>query len=84
MVPSTEGETLQCDESYTFMTECFFMTHYCLRLGFRVMHERLVKLNQEVHRIQQVYQDIAQQGGEPETIDRLKENMEKGDERNFF
>lgn len=83
MVPTAEGSTsLQCESTYTFRTECFFMTHYCLHIGFRVLHERLVKLNQEVHRIQQVYQDIARQSlGGSDAVDRLKEDMERGQQQ---
>lgn len=32
--------------SYSFITEIFFLTHRALDLGFRVCSERLVRLNQ--------------------------------------
>lgn len=79
MVPTTVYDTAATLEtSYTFATECFFMTHYTLRLGFRVLHERLVQLNRELHRIQELYRDISQQGvAETEPAQRLKDDMER-------
>lgn len=64
---------------YNFPTECFFATHRALTLGFHVVHERLVKLSQELGRIQRVYEEARIQGGESsDVVQRIKENMDKG------
>ncbi len=81
LIPATEGrenEQPKAEDSYNFVTECFFMTHYCLSLGFHVVNERFMRLNQDLHRIQEVYQDIVRQGVENSTAgQRIKEEMEK-------
>ena len=47
--------------------------------GIHVVLERFMKLNQELHRVQAVYQDIMRQGGEASDPGRrIKEQMEKG------
>ena len=44
-----------------------------------VVLERLMKLNQELHRIQAIYQDVVRQGGEDSNTGvRIKQQMEKG------
>ena len=56
------------------------MTHFCLRLGFRALHERFTKRNQELHRTRQLYEELARapQGGEVnETFQQIKEDMER-------
>ena len=79
MVPASADESpATLEPSYTFATECFFMTHHTLALGFRVLHERLVQLNRELHRIQDVYRDVTQQGAsDSEPAQRLKDDMER-------
>jgi len=79
MIPtSADASPATLESSYTFATECFFMTHYTLGLGFRVLHERLVQLNRELHRIQEVYRDITQQGAaDSEPAQQLKDDMER-------
>ena len=77
--PDRENEQPQLESSYNFISECFFMCHYCLHLGFHTVHERFLKLNQDLHRIQSVYTDIVSQGGEnSDTGVRIKEQMETG------
>jgi len=80
MVPSNADESpAVLEPSYTFATECFFMTHYTLGLGFRVLHERLLQLNRELRRIQEVFNDISRQGAaDSEPAQRLKDDMERG------
>jgi len=54
------------------------MAHYTLSIGFRVLHERLVQLNRELHRVQDVYRDVIQQGAaDSEPAQRLKDDMER-------
>ena len=55
------------------------MTHHCIHLGLHVVNEKFLKLNQELHRIQGLYSDILQGGGESSDMGaRIKEQMEKG------
>ena len=80
MIPtgSDESPAAELDSSYSFVTECFFMAHYTLSIGFRVLHERLVQLNRELHRVQDVYRDVIQQGAaDSEPAQRLKDDMER-------
>jgi len=83
LVPTDADEPpAELEPSYTFSTECFFMTHYTLSLGFRVLHERLVQLNRELHRIQEVYRDVSQQAAaDAEPAQRLKDDMERSQSR---
>lgn len=41
---------------YTFITECFFMTHSALELGVKACLDRLMNLNQEIGRMQELMQ----------------------------
>ena len=76
--PDNENERLKPEESYNFISECFYMTQYCLKLGFYVVHERFRKLNQELARIQQAYQDVQRAGAASTDVGmRIKEQMEK-------
>ncbi len=52
------------------------MCHYCLNLSFHVLHEKLLKLNEQLHRMQGVIRDVNSMPG-PQA-DRIKEQMEKG------
>jgi len=83
MIPtSADGPAAMLDSSYTFATECFFMTHYTLNVGFRVLHDRLVQLNRELHRIQAVYRDISQHAA-PDS-QRLRDDMERSQSSRSF
>eukprot|EP00095_Tigriopus_kingsejongensis_P000903 maker-scaffold186_size273091-snap-gene-0.14 protein:Tk00903 transcript:maker-scaffold186_size273091-snap-gene-0.14-mRNA-1 annotation:"ubiquitin conjugation factor e4 a-like" len=76
LVPRAEGENDQnlVDEPINFISNIFFMTHKCLDLGFRVVQEKFVKLNQELNRHQQLYREA--QGSNPEAIAPIKTRMD--------
>lgn len=77
--PEGENEALVAEDTYNFISECFHMTHFTLHLGFHVAHERVIKLNQELYRVQNAYRNMAAQGMEnSEHGQRLRENMEMG------
>ena len=64
-----------------FDKNAFFIKQvYCISsTGMHVVLERLMKLNQELHRIQAIYQDVVRQGGEDSNTGvRIKQQMEKG------
>ncbi|XP_053669699.1 ubiquitin conjugation factor E4 A [Anopheles nili] len=50
-------------ERYNFVTECFFMTHKAIDLGFRVCIEKFFRMNRELHRLQTMYYDMVAQNG---------------------
>uniref|UniRef100_A0A224ZB65 Ubiquitin conjugation factor E4 A n=1 Tax=Rhipicephalus zambeziensis TaxID=60191 RepID=A0A224ZB65_9ACAR len=80
LVPREEGESATMpNTSFNFPTECFFACHRVLSLGFRVVHERLARLSQDLNRVRRVYEETRAQGGESSEVGRrLQENMEKG------
>ncbi|XP_013783163.1 ubiquitin conjugation factor E4 A-like isoform X1 [Limulus polyphemus] len=80
LVPSSENQAVlvKCD-SFNFSTEVFYATHCAIDLGFKVVHERLVKLNQHLAQIQGFYEDARLQGGNSsDAVQRLQEKMERG------
>ena len=77
-LPEGENERLSPEPTYNFLSECFYMTHFAIKLGFHVVHERFLKLNQELARIQRAYQDIVRAGQEGSEIGvKIKDLMEK-------
>lgn len=62
--------------SYSFVTECFFMCHRSIDLGFRVNVDKLVRLNQDLGRLERAYNDALSQGGASnDLVDTLKERL---------
>ena len=57
LVPAAEGEEERVPNtsSFNFITDIFFLAHKCLDLGFRVVQEKFIKLNQELNRTQELY-----------------------------
>ena len=72
LLPSTEEEKENdsVPDQYNFVTDIFFLAHKSLDLGFRVCHEKFVKMNQELGRLQQ--------GKHPKT------NLAARDKKQFF
>ncbi|XP_071033652.1 ubiquitin conjugation factor E4 A [Parasteatoda tepidariorum] len=78
LLPRDEPMTVE-DVKYNFISEIFFATHYAFWIGFHVVYDRILKLNQELVRTQRLYEEARSQGGESsEIVQRIKENMEKG------
>lgn len=63
LLPVEENETRLEADKYNFVTECFFMTHKAIDLGFRVCIEKFFRMNRELHRLQGAYQDTLAGGG---------------------
>lgn len=63
LLPCQEGIERIVAEKYNFVTECFFMTHKAIDLGYRVCIEKLIRMSREVHQLQAAHQDAAFQGG---------------------
>lgn len=80
LITLPENQTLPDEETYSFVTECFFLCHQAINLGFHCVHEKFMKINQELHRIQRAYQDAAQEYPDDSQEPRrsLKAHMENG------
>ena len=63
LIPSAEGTLRPSSETYGFVSECFYVAHKALDLGFRVTYEHLMRLNQDLARTQRAYIDVQNQGG---------------------
>ncbi|XP_052870320.1 ubiquitin conjugation factor E4 A [Anopheles cruzii] len=57
-----EEQRLEADK-YNFVTECFFMTHKAIDLGYRVCIEKFFRSNRELHRLQTMYHETILQNG---------------------
>ncbi|XP_068981426.1 ubiquitin conjugation factor E4 A [Bombus flavifrons] len=75
LIPMSEGGARPVAKTFGFTTECFFLTHRALDLGYRVVLDKLLRTNQDLVRIQRVYQD-AQNGGRSEIFDIITQRME--------
>lgn len=79
LIPNEETQSPPMEEHYNFITECFFLTHQCIHMSFHTVHEKFLKLNQELHRVQRLYNEVRGQGNdEMEPVRSIKRQMEKG------
>ncbi|XP_052772600.1 ubiquitin conjugation factor E4 A-like isoform X2 [Mya arenaria] len=80
LIPLGENETIAEDKNFNFITECFFLTHQAINQGFHAVHEKFLKMNQELHQIQQAYDALRAQGAGQDDVNvtRYKAFMEKG------
>ncbi|XP_021027472.1 ubiquitin conjugation factor E4 A isoform X3 [Mus caroli] len=62
-------------QSYNLVTENLALTEYTLYLGFHRLHDQMVKINQNLHRLQVAWRD-AQQSSSP-AADNLREQFER-------
>ncbi|EFN84625.1 ubiquitin conjugation factor E4 A [Harpegnathos saltator] len=75
LIPIPEGESRPTADSFGFITECFFLTHRALDLGYRVILDKFLRTNQDLARIQRTYND-ARTGGSSEVLDLITQRME--------
>lgn len=62
--------------NYNFVTESFFMNHRSYDLSFRVSVDKLVRLNQDLVRLERAYNDaMGQAGGLSDVVDTMKERL---------
>ncbi|KAL4240196.1 Ubiquitin conjugation factor E4 A [Mactra antiquata] len=79
LIPLEDGDNVQQnDDSYNFITECFYLCHQAINQGFHAVHEKYLKINQELHRIQRTYEDIRQRNDDAEVMRAIKMQMDKG------
>ncbi|KAM6158861.1 ubiquitin conjugation factor E4 A isoform 2-T2 [Rhynchocyon petersi] len=62
-------------QNYNLVTENLVLTEYTLYLGFHRLHDQMVKINQNLHRLQVAWRD-AQQSSSP-AADSLREQFER-------
>lgn len=62
-------------QNYNLVTENLVLTEYTLYLGFHRLHDQMVKINQNLHRLQVAWRD-AQQSSNP-AADNLREQFER-------
>lgn len=82
LIPLEENVSMKEDDNYTFITECFFLCHQAINQGFHAIHEKFLKINQDLHRIQRAYQDMRSQfpNDDVEPMRSVKLQMEKGED----
>lgn len=77
LIPAAEGTPRPSSESYGFVSDCFYLAHKALDLGFRVTYEHLIKSNQDLARIQRAYSDVQNQAGvNSDVVQTIGERME--------
>lgn len=77
LIPAPEDTSRPLSETYGFVSECFYLAHKALDLGFRVTFEHLMRLNQNLARIQRAFIDARNQAGaNSEVVQTISERME--------
>ncbi|XP_015436791.1 PREDICTED: ubiquitin conjugation factor E4 A [Dufourea novaeangliae] len=57
LIPTSDDGARPIAKTFSFTTECFFLTHRALDLGYRVVLDKLSRTNQDLSRIQRAYAD---------------------------
>ena len=79
-VPYTEEMRLPEEPSYHFISECFFLTHQVLHIGYSIVH-KIIKLNGSIHRLQKIYENVKETGSMRIMV-LVKEQLKKGKQWN--
>lgn len=62
---------------FNFITECFYMTHKSLEIGFAQVQEKMINITQDLARMQQALVDAQQSGpSTSEVMKRINDRME--------
>ncbi|XP_060578936.1 ubiquitin conjugation factor E4 A-like isoform X2 [Ruditapes philippinarum] len=56
-VPYSEDKELPKEETYSFIAECFFLTHQALHIGYNIIF-KMLKLNSGIARMRKLYEAI--------------------------
>ncbi|KAK0174457.1 hypothetical protein PV327_010224 [Microctonus hyperodae] len=75
LIPTSSNETRPVAKNFGFITECFYLTHRALDLGFRVVLDKLMKSNQDLNRIQRLLND-ASESGNSDVIDAIRQRLQ--------
>ncbi|XP_023710863.1 ubiquitin conjugation factor E4 A isoform X2 [Cryptotermes secundus] len=77
LIPAPEDTPRPLSETYGFISECFYLAHKALDLGFKVTFEQLMRLNQDLARIQRAFIDAQNQAGaNSDVVQTIGERME--------
>lgn len=75
LIPFDENEERVTASKYNFITELFFMTHKSIDLSYRTCIEKVMRMNREIGRIQQAYQDSQAQGAPADMIEQIMNTL---------
>lgn len=67
LIPFDEDEEPITAQKCNFITEIFFLTHKCIDLSYRVCIDKVMKINREIHRLQQTYQEATRSNASPDS-----------------
>ncbi|XP_054167509.1 ubiquitin conjugation factor E4 A-like [Oppia nitens] len=77
LMPGEQSEINGDNFEPNFMTQCFVATHKALHLGFRSVHERFIKLVQDLNQMEGILRDMEQQSDRSDMAEQLKKRFEK-------
>ncbi|XP_039314359.1 ubiquitin conjugation factor E4 A isoform X1 [Solenopsis invicta] len=85
LIPTPEGESRPMSDTFGFVTECFFLTHRALDLGYRVILDKFSKSNQTLALLQRHYNEarattepgVTQHNLEEMLLKRMETEMKK-------
>lgn len=72
-----ENEVRITAQKYNFITEIFFLTHKSIGLSYRVCIEKVSRMNREIHRLQQAYQDASRGGAMADATENIMNMLTK-------
>jgi ubiquitin conjugation factor E4 A len=82
LIPAAEGTPRPTSETYGFVSECFYLAHKALDIGFRVTFEHVMKSKQDLARIQRAYIDAeSRASGNSDVLQPLIERMQVDKQR---
>ncbi|CAH0391008.1 unnamed protein product [Bemisia tabaci] len=86
LLPAEENtERPISEQPFSFITECFFMTHRAIDLSFRVVLDKLIRVNQDLARMQSAFLDAQQQvGGTNNDVMRVVHEQMEVDMKKFL
>lgn len=64
---------------FNFITECFYMTHKSLEIGFVNIQEKMTRINQDLARMQQSFVDAQQSGSATSEVMKLINDRMEGE-----
>jgi ubiquitin conjugation factor E4 A len=77
LIPAPEDAPRPLSETFSFVTECFYLAHKALDLGFRVTFRHLTKTGQDIAHTQRAYTGVQNQAGaSSEVVQAVDERME--------
>jgi ubiquitin conjugation factor E4 A len=78
LIPADEAEKEVEDDTFSFITECFFITQKAIQVFLQPVIGRLLSVNRDLHQIQRLYNEVIQQAqGNEEPVLNIKARMEK-------